>query len=299
MNNEDFRVVAAYNQKELTPVVWIGILCLIIIGIILSLGLVLVKNSLNLPVVFLTTQLTFWDRTFIMFLFFVGMFAIHELIHAITAWTFHIPTKFGWGIMGKTIPYFSVSLKKPVNRHQYIWIAIMPNLIINVFLAILILITKDEILFPFFVILFIMHIGGGGGDAALLYIAFKYPPIILLNDLGLELHILSKDDLEKKPLINQDFPIVRVFHENRRIINFFSFFLLVFIVLIILAPFFEFALEFLLGYDPNFFAYRKYSGTGEGTITFHPNFGTCFISSIILTTLIWIVRKGILKIKKK
>ncbi|MFX0052064.1 MAG: DUF3267 domain-containing protein [Candidatus Hodarchaeota archaeon] len=297
MNNEDFHIVADYHQKELMPVVLIGILGLTIVGIILSLGLILVKNSLNLPVVLLTTQFPFWSLTFIIFCFFIGMFLVHELLHAITAWTFHIPTKFGWGIMGKLVPYFSVSLKKPVNRLQFIWIAIMPNLIINVFLAILILITKGEILFSFFVMLFITHIAGGGGDAALLYTVFKCPPTILLNDLGLQLQILSKDDLEKKPLINANSPIVRVFHESPRIISFFGFFLLIFIVSIALAPFFELALRALLSYDPHFFI--VYEEISESSFTIRPNFINCFISSILLITMIWIVRKSILKLKKK
>ncbi len=297
MNDEDFHIVADYHQKELMPVVWIGILGLTIVSVILSLGLILVKNSLSLPVVFLTTQFTFWDLTFIMILFFIGVFLFHELLHAITAWIFHIPTKFGWGMMGKLVPYFSVSLKKPVNRQQFIWITIMPNLIINVLLAILILVTEGEIIFPFFVMLLITHIAGGGGDAALLYTVFKYPPTILLNDLGLQLQILSKDDLEKKPLINQDSPFVRVFRENPGILNFLGLFILVFIVVSVLAPFLELPLRALLGYDPNFFV--VYEDITETSFTIRPNFVNCFISSIIFASTIWIIRKSISKFEKK
>ncbi len=295
MNNEDFHIVADYHQKELMPVVWMGSLGLAIVGVILSLVLILIKNSLSPPIVFLTTQFSFWEIVIMLF-FFIGTFLFHELFHAITAWMFHIPTKFGWGMMGKFVPYLSVSLKKPVNRNQWIWIAVMPNFIINVFLAILILITEGELILPFLVILFITHIVGGGGDVALLYTAFKYPSTVLLNDLGLQLQILSKDDLAKKPLINQSSPIVKVFRENRGI---YYFLILLFVVLFVtmsLAPVFDLILGVILGYDPEIFV--TVVETSELSFTISPNFVSCLIFSVILTPMIWIIRIAIMKYKR-
>ncbi|MHA2296091.1 MAG: DUF3267 domain-containing protein [Candidatus Hodarchaeales archaeon] len=290
MSNQDFRIVADYDQKELMFPVFIGTFLLGIVGVILSVILILVKYTLDFPVFFQATQLNFWHVLFIMLVFFIGMFMFHELLHAIVSWTYHIPTKFGWGIIGKILPYFSVSLEKPVNRHQYIWIGIMPNLIINVFLAILILITKDQILVSYFVLLLIMHIAGGGGDAALLYTVFKYPSTILLKDSGLQLQILSKDDLEKQPLINQDSPIARVVREKREVLYFFGLFLVVFYLSIITAGVLELILAVLLSDNPNFFLLIETSGN---VITISINFVNCLIFSTILTPMIWIIIRKI------
>lgn len=301
MNNEDFHIVANYDLKELQPVAWIGIFFMGIVGVILSILLIIIKFSLNLPVFFQVNQFNFWDLLFLIFLFFIafiGIFLSHEFLHAIAAWIFHIPTKFGWGRMGKLLPYLSVSLEKPVPRHQYIWFEVMPNLIINVFLAIPILITEGQILVFLFVILLIMHIEGGGGDAALLYAVFKYPSTILVNDLGHQLQILSKDDLEKQPLINQDSPIVRAIRENRKIFYFLPLFFVVLFLQIVMAPIFDLILAAILGDDPNFF--KMIEETSESNFTIRVNLINCLAFSIILTPIIWIIiRKAKVKISKK
>lgn len=120
-----------------------------ILGVLLSIPLIILKQSLNISFLFLETQLTFWNIFFIMISFSIGMVFFHELIHAIMAWIFNIPTKFGWGILGKLIPYFSVSLGKPVDRYRYVWIGVMPNVIINVFLVFLIFFTEAQIIYSF------------------------------------------------------------------------------------------------------------------------------------------------------
>lgn len=134
----------------------------------------------------------------------------------------------------------------------------------------------------------ITHISGGGGDAALLYTAFKYPSTILLKDTGLQLQILSKEDIEKQPLIDQDSPIMRVFRENHEIMNFFGLFLVVLFLLIVLAPFFEIMLMIILVDTPNFFLNVVET---EGGFTMSPNIVNCFFLSIILTPMIWFVKK--------
>ncbi|MFX0124559.1 MAG: DUF3267 domain-containing protein [Candidatus Hodarchaeota archaeon] len=289
MDNQDFHIVADYHQNELTPIVLIGTLFLGILGVLLTIPLIILKQSLNISFLFPETYLTFWSFFFIIIFFIIGMIIVHELIHAFTAWTFNIPTKFGWGMLGKFIPYFSVSLGKSVDRYQYIWIGVMPNIIINVFLVFLILFTEAQLLYSFFVILLITHISGGGGDAALLYTAFKYPSTILLKDTGLQLQILSQEDLEKKPLIDQDSPIMRVFHKNREILNFLGFNLVIFFLLIVLAPLFETILTFILGKTPNFFL--NVVETSEQEFTISLNYVNCFLSSIILALIIWLVKK--------
>lgn len=289
MDNQDFRIIADYDQNELKPIVLIAMLFMGIFGLIVSIPLIILKNSLNISFLFLESQLTFWNIFFIMISFVIGMIIFHELIHAIMAWIFNIPTKFGWGIMGNLIPYFSVSLGKPVDRYRYIWIGVMPNIIINVILVFLIFFTEAQIIYSFFVVLLITHISGGGGDAALLYTAFKYPSTILLKDTGLQLQILSKEDLEKQPLIDQDSPLMRIFRENREIMNFLGLFFVVLFSLIVLAPFFEIMLIFILGYSPNLFL--TVVETSEQGFTMSPNIVTCLILSIILTPIIWLVKK--------
>ena len=297
MNEEEFHIIADYQLNELKPLVWIGTFLLGGLGILISILVIIVKNSFNLPVIFASSQLSFWDLMFIMMISLIGMFLFHELIHAFTAWLFHIPVKFGWGMMGKFYPYFSVSLKKPVNKHQYIWIAVMPNLIINFFFVILILITEGEIGYSLFVLLFITHIAGGGGDAALLYTVFKYPSTILLMDHGLGLQILSKDDLKKEILISQESSILRLYRKNRGILYFVSIFILVFIFSIALSPILELVLQALFGDHPDFFIVIE--EISETSFSISPNFVNCLIFSIIPTLLIWIFRLVIIKHKKR
>ena len=107
-------------------------------------------------------------------------FVIHEGLHGLGMLLCRARPSFGAGIMATGHPYlFTTSDQHRFTRPQYIVIAALPNVLINVVLIALILLGPHS---AWWVVPFAIHLSGGVGDAWLCWAALTEPSGTLVED---------------------------------------------------------------------------------------------------------------------
>ncbi|MFX0095807.1 MAG: DUF3267 domain-containing protein [Candidatus Hodarchaeota archaeon] len=204
INTEEMYVVDDYDEPTFVALWGIGIafttlIAVGVIAVIVQLKTIFFPQTLNIsePVL---------NPLFIALIGLAGFVVViigHEILHAVPARMYGIPTRFVVGRKG-LIPYAGVSLGKPIGRNQFIWIALVPNVIINTIMVIFLLVANSGMIWSYVLILFIAHVAGGGVDALMIYMVSKYPSSILIADSGPTIQILAPEPLERVDLLNKD-----------------------------------------------------------------------------------------------
>ncbi len=192
----------------------------------------------------------------------MGVLIFHEIVHYLlcVGW-YRVPASFGWGFLGKMMPYLSVIPHHPLKRNQWLVIALGPTIVVNgMLLGGMILVRNDAMMLFYLGIIFVLHFTGCAGDAVLMYHALQYPTSVYIKDEGPVTVILSTDHVEPRfsfKHADEFFFISKIFREIFYFVQFFlvSLFLIVVIEFVIIVgalaimiitstP--EFQLDFLL-----------------------------------------------------
>lgn len=111
----------------------------------------------------------------------VATLLLHEALHGLGMLAFHARPIFGAGIMAPGMPYlYTTSDGHLFTRWQYIVVAALPNVVIDVALALLIAFGPHA---AWWVIPFSVHLSGGVGDAWLCWAALTEPRGTRIEDL--------------------------------------------------------------------------------------------------------------------
>ncbi|GAA1398939.1 DUF3267 domain-containing protein [Luteococcus peritonei] len=112
----------------------------------------------------------------------VATLAVHELLHGLGMLAVGARPRFGAGVMSPSMPYlYTTSEGHLFTRTQFIAIAALPNVVINIALLAMIAFGDDS---AWFVVPFAMHLSGGVGDAWLCWAAAAEAPGNLIEDQG-------------------------------------------------------------------------------------------------------------------
>lgn len=121
----------------------------------------------------------------------VATLLLHETLHGLGMLVLRARPRFGAGVMSPGLPYvYTTSEGHLFTRWQYIVIAALPNVLLNVVLLLLMLVGPAP---SWWVIPFALHLSGGVGDMWLCWAAFAEPPGTRVEDRRGGIRVLRPD----------------------------------------------------------------------------------------------------------
>lgn len=110
----------------------------------------------------------------------IATLVVHELLHGLGMLLVGARPRFGAGVMSPNMPYLYTTCEHHLfTRAQFIAIAALPNVLLNVVLLGMIAFGTDS---AWFVVPFAVHLSGGVGDAWLCWAAAYEPRGTLIED---------------------------------------------------------------------------------------------------------------------
>ncbi|MEL4503384.1 DUF3267 domain-containing protein [Luteococcus sp. H138] len=110
----------------------------------------------------------------------IATMALHELLHGLGMAVLRARPRFGAGMMSPGLPYLYTTCEgHRFTRWQYIVVAALPNVVINLGLLLMMAWGPYE---AWWVLPFALHLSGGVGDAWLCWAALTEPPGTLVED---------------------------------------------------------------------------------------------------------------------
>lgn len=120
----------------------------------------------------------------------VATLGLHELLHGLGMLLVGARPRFGAGVMSPNMPYlYTTSDRHLFTRTQFIAIAALPNVVLNVVLLGMIAFAQDS---AWFVIPFAVHLSGGVGDAWLCWAAAAERRGTLIEDQRAGIGVLRR-----------------------------------------------------------------------------------------------------------
>ncbi|ROR54578.1 putative zincin peptidase [Luteococcus japonicus] len=118
----------------------------------------------------------------------IGTLALHELLHGVGMLALGARPRFGAGVMTPGLPYLYTTCEgHTFSRSQYIVVAALPNVVINIGLLALMAWGPHA---AWWVLPFAIHLSGGVGDAWLCWAAWAEQPGTRIEDqrFGVRVH---------------------------------------------------------------------------------------------------------------
>lgn len=121
----------------------------------------------------------------------VATLLLHETLHGLGMLVLRARPRFGAGVMSPGLPYvYTTSEGHLFTRWQYIVIAALPNVLLNVVLLLLMLVGPTP---SWWVIPFALHLSGGVGDMWLCWAAYAEVPGTRIEDRRGGIRVLRPD----------------------------------------------------------------------------------------------------------